>query len=345
MLGDDARIDPQWAVDKRGSGLVQIFTGAYGGKVAEAWKDKHVANATLIVAMKNALLELLTMARECSDKRVSLDRGREERRLNSIAYPLTRHAMKERGMLMSGPMVRAILAGTKTQTRRVVKNLPGNVEDFLKPYRIMAGDGHSGFGGYVFSEEYPDEGSEHFPCPYGQPGDRIYVRETWQPVWAEAERPPTGDGPGNGWAIKYPATDGIVEYHDNDTDEITQRCRPSIHMPRWASRIDLDIISVRVERLQDISDADARAEGVPCASDLAWDGIGDDPYESAVNQGHRAAFRKLWDSINGPGAWAINPWVWVYQFKRVKRGDFPVSLPAQSEPTQTKSSPADGADD
>ena len=193
--------------------------------------------------------------------------------------------MRERPILFSAPMVRAILAGTKCQTRRVVK--PRKDPDYgceLSPGEIA--------------------GDEHIArlCPYGAPGDRLWVRETHMDLGgcylyraddrAEAER--AAVAPGQGW-------------------------RPSIHMPRTLSRITLEITAVRVERLQDISEADVMAEGVrryeAGSLGMQWDnGI-----KSITTRGNpaQASYRWLWESINGAGSWDANPWVWVVAFKRV----------------------------
>lgn len=184
--------------------------------------------------------------------------------------------MKERPILFSAPMVRALLAGTKTQTRRPLKQVQIRSEAMPEP----------------------EWRSVHTLCPYGQPGGRLWVREAWRsgrltdrfapremtphPVWYES------DGPA--------------------PDACNGKLRPGMFMPRWASRITLEVTGVRVERLQDISVADAMAEGVvetnanlrglePC---MEW----------------RYAYEDLWNQINGPGAWAANPWVWVVEFRR-----------------------------
>lgn len=208
--------------------------------------------------------------------------------------------VKERPILFQGAMVRALLAGTKTQTRRVVK---GVALDWLHP------DG--------FTPEFVAH-RENGLCPYGKPGDRLVVRETWQYYdWTEDGYP----------FVRYAADNASVlhEHFSEDWAERLQdvwvdlssvenltidnrardrRWRPSIHMPRWASRILLEITEVRVERLQSISEADARAEG--CVSDVEGDAA--DHYAS------------LWDSINGkrPGmAWADNPWVCAVSFRKL----------------------------
>lgn len=203
--------------------------------------------------------------------------------------------MKERPILFSAPMVRALLAGTKTQTRRVVKVQP-------EPGFI----GNYGPGNPFIRGERGD-----IRCPYGQPGDRLWVRETWQGPLLDSEEHEaqfSEDGPD---AFKKP---GFCAYRATDTldaidaDGKDLGWRPSIHMPRWASRILLEIVSVRIERLQDISDADAKAEGValPPSTCTMYDGIWRDGY------------RNLWQFINGQGSWDANPWVWVIEFKRIE---------------------------
>jgi len=185
--------------------------------------------------------------------------------------------MNERPILFSGPMVQAILAGTKTQTRRVVKN----------PYTaaIHAAD----------SKNVPWVSDR----PYGEAGDRLWVRETWKP-WPNTAGPEFR-GPDDMGAIYAATWDKSGGYG----------WKPSIHMPRWASRLLLEVVSVRVERVQDIGEADARAEGV--------DHIPAAP--AALT--HRAAFSGLWNSINsGRGySWTVNPWVWVVEFRRAPHAD------------------------
>lgn len=207
-------------------------------------------------------------------------------------------AIKERPILFSGPMVLAILEGRKTQTRRVVKHyLPTGPCDIRD---IGHGPEIYGAGGCWIK----------LKCPYGQPGDRLWVRETWVLRGNEDGHPITADG-----ALCHereaqrlyradaiPAAYGLEQLPDGLLFE--GGWRPSIHMPRWASRITLEVTDVRVERLRDISEADAIAEGTQCAGVPA----------SLTNVG---AFAKLWNSINGAGAWELNPWVWVVDFKRV----------------------------
>lgn len=195
-----------------------------------------------------------------------------------------RAAGKERPILFSAPMVRAILAGTKTQTRRVVK-----------PRDLAWMDEHQGLREPCNAER----------CPYGRPGQRLWVRESH---WWFKDEPDHSCG-------YYPPklTREDVEYRA-DGDDGRKAWRPSIHMPRWASRITLEITGVRVERLRDISEADAIAEGITRDRDgHGWqveDGrhYSDDPRES---------YASLWETINGPGSWGANPWVWCIAFKRV----------------------------
>lgn len=199
--------------------------------------------------------------------------------------------MKERPILFSAPMVRAILDGAKTQTRRVVK-----------PQFVMR-DGEPIWPSYAKRPR----GRGFEDCPYGQPGGRLWVRENFQPLMAddvpESEWLSCDYKTGAGYKVSYPATDGVVEYYDISTDDaFCDRVTPSIHMPRWASRITLEITGVRVERLQDISAQDAWEEGIPYSPDV-------DPIHE---------FQSLWEFINGAGSWDANPWVWVIAFRLMK---------------------------
>jgi hypothetical protein len=203
--------------------------------------------------------------------------------------------MSDRPILFSTPMVRAILAGTKTQTRRVVKPQPQMVTDkTIKPW-----DGDPAH----LLKLMQDTGKR---CPYGQPGDRLWVRETF----GHFERNDTLK-PGD--TVYYRADGQCVDL---------EPWRPSIHMPRWASRITLEVTGVRVEWLQDINEADALAEGIEPIRDTA-PGAGPNRYSVHIGSGWlnsptaAGAYRMLWEQINGPGSWDANPWVWVVEFKRV----------------------------
>lgn len=207
--------------------------------------------------------------------------------------------MKEHPILFSAPMVRAILEGRKTQTRRVVKPQPT-----FDRRGVTAAGWAERDGLWMFPNVAPEV---RIRCPYGQPGDRLWVRETTH------RRPMLNILTGEPLAPKY---DGGA-YSADDQDVLTpddfdicwwysRKVCPAIHMPRWASRIDLEVTGVRVERLQDISEDDARAEGYAQHGD-------------AVDQMAPSSwFSGLWESINGPGSWDANPWVWVVEFRRVK---------------------------
>jgi hypothetical protein len=208
--------------------------------------------------------------------------------------------MSEKPILFSSPMVRAILAGQKTVTRRVVP-----------PKSIACAERWT-----------PQSVRNCIPCPYDT--ERLWVRETWG-----ALSPYESDAPLRECRIYYRANTGNDAPGDWAAAPKGERprnaCwRPSIHMPRWASRITLAVESVRVERLHDITEEDARAEGADggtCA-DCCVAGIGHPDPSCPECLSYRAAFWLLWQSINGkrPGcAWADNPWVWRVQFSRVTR--------------------------
>lgn len=236
--------------------------------------------------------------------------------------------MTEKPILFSGPMARAILDGRKTQTRRVV-NVPGATLDVLDEpvWPMLPGDCH---------------GMQRAACPYG--ADRLWVRETWR----------VRSFPRRTIELHEHHTQCIVEHDDEAWWERWGkrseggRWQPSIYMPRWASRLTLAVKSIRVERLHDITEEDARAEGVErssCAQHFAADPDRDYGWEnylwhgrpeasrslvdawphqfsnySASSGGARGSFSSLWQSINGkrPGcSWDANPWVWRVEFSRV----------------------------
>jgi len=215
-------------------------------------------------------------------------------------------------------MVRAILTGTKTQTRRAIKTHRSD-DSFVCvdhgagwwPYRSEDGESD------VMSDgcEYP------YTCPYGVPGDRLWVRETWRH---------TGDSLEDSRAITECAMSGSAvdwratyigecmkeigcTYEEAVSLDNNETWRPSIHMPRWASRITLEITDVRVERLQEISQADAIAEGAP-PSHPSIDVVS---REFGYEDFSRSWYAQLWEHINGPGSWDANPWVWCVSFRRL----------------------------
>lgn len=198
-------------------------------------------------------------------------------------------------------MVGAILAGRKTQTRRIVRG-PAQVDedDSGKPWPFVPGYVNDG-----------DNEGEPIACPYGSPGDKLWVREKWTSGWRTSEK-------WTRWGTIYASDLSFREHasahekgpHFNHSDETFTdivRWHPSIFMPRHASRITLEIVGVRVERLQSISVIDAIAEGI-------------DPRPVAGGaMSYTHGFRWLWDEINGDRAtWASNPWVWVVEFRRVQ---------------------------
>ncbi|KPC51038.1 hypothetical protein [Pseudomonas amygdali] len=205
---------------------------------------------------------------------------------------------RERPILFSAPMVRAILSGQKTVTRRALKTQP----------RIDASGNFCVDGANYGQDIYGKPLTKHFVssnCPHGKPGDRLWVREAWQAdaqVNAIAPRELS-----HGEPIRYPA-DGASQ-QTGCSMIMPGKTRPSIHMPRWVSRILLEITDVHVERLQDISEEQALAEGVMSSErDIDPDGNNYSPIE---------LFGGLWTMINGDGSWQSNPWVWVVKFKPV----------------------------
>lgn len=217
--------------------------------------------------------------------------------------------MKERPILFSAPMVRAILDGRKIQTRRVVKPQPresisGNlVGEWL--------------GRKLFGLLLPKVQDIVIHCPYGQSGDRLWVRESWN-----HSNFPFGPYEQN-CDVFYRADyfdDPLGTDLERSEDGILRKWKPSIYMPRSASRITLEITGVRVERLQDISEADAFAEGSECLITDNCDEqdkllLGLPIYESGFP--YRNGFALRWESINGAWSWDANPWVWVIEFQRV----------------------------
>lgn len=231
--------------------------------------------------------------------------------------------MTERGMIFNAEMVRAILDGRKTQTRRPVKFpvLDKNLGCELSGNELA---GELSAGNYLNSA-------------FGKPGDRVWVRETWGVVSHELDedgriqpwtptRPataihemPFGNGYYSGHAIY--AADGDFTWGDDDGYEDGRSCwKPSIHMPKAASRILLEITDVRVERLNAISEEDATAEGVPPAGSLLPDYPGTFLTPKGDFATAKVAFQRLWESIYGEESWKANSWVWVISFKRVEGG-------------------------
>lgn len=225
--------------------------------------------------------------------------------------------MKEHGILFSPAMVRAILAGQKTQTRRTLKS--PHVEDAAAWRDDGDGLWTSGVAG-----DYGRMGrGETIRAPHGPVGRRLWVRETWHQC-PHCERIVSYRAGGWRETPSGAPNDG-GDRCDDDTRPLSPKCeahgwKPSIHMPRWASRITLEVTRVRVERVGDISEEDAKAEGVnPRDAFIVFEGVDEERARRRpdMERTHRGAFACLWDEINGAGSFASSPWVWVYDFRRV----------------------------
>lgn len=247
--------------------------------------------------------------------------------------------MKERGMIFNSEMVRAILDGRKTQTRRIMKVQPESNQ--LGLLLITDSTKHSDIGKYHWAESNATGNhvrSKLFSSPFGAVGERIWVRETWATLgnedgcyvdWednlckgdersaARIYRASCEQRPGDYGLWSIP-DDAYWKPHTKE-HKFEGAWRPSIHMPRWASRILLEITDVRVERLNAISEEDARAEGIIDGGCL---NCGEPEPCGCANPEPDAtdAFAYLWQSIYGQESWNANPWVWVIEFERVEGG-------------------------
>ncbi|MBE0152948.1 hypothetical protein FOT80_26600 [Serratia fonticola] len=222
--------------------------------------------------------------------------------------------MKERPIIFNSEMVRAILDGRKTQTRRVIKPQPTLSE--------RTGFNWNGYA-YGIGSSHKDT-IRNFAncfkvCPFGQVGDQLWVRETWQLIHSEYDEdeityaPRIPEQHDSYWQPVYE-----VDFKGESRETRGFPWRPSIHMPRHACRLVLEITGVRVERLGDISNDDAKAEGVTPAGEL----LPNIPDAYLTPKGDfataKVAFQRLWESIYGAESWQANPWVWVIEFRRVK---------------------------
>lgn len=232
--------------------------------------------------------------------------------------------MTERGMILNGEMVRAILDGRKTQTRRIMKVQPESNQ--LGLLRITDSTKRSTIGKYHWSESNATGNhmrSKLFSCPFGDVGDRIWVRETWSSdfanyypndrVWYAAD---------NNRRLDIEVVGGVRGIYSPESDvHVPFRWRPSIHMPLWASRILLEITNVGVQRLQSISPNDAAREGLVKLPATGRYCINQgDQYFGGASHDAREVFSWLWASIYGEESWQANPWVWVIEFKRAEGG-------------------------
>lgn len=222
------------------------------------------------------------------------------------ANPTTIRVQRERPILMSGPMVLALQENRKTQTRRIVK--AGYFHSDI--YHIAEMGEIDGCAAVHFSDSA--HAGLDVRCPYGAPGDKLWCRETWAPRGVSQ----IGGGPLE-TLIAYRADGAMHGLPHHDIARVVGEWKPSIFMPRWASRITLEITNIRVERLQDISEVDAKAEGAP--EPTGRRGCYPAPWATAKAGpiDYRDSYRALWERINGRGSWAKNPWVWVIAFRKV----------------------------
>lgn len=217
--------------------------------------------------------------------------------------------MKEYPILFSAPMVRAVLDGRKTQTRRIMKKQP-NIDAQTGDWLFTFSDGSQ----QVSPIEHWVDLQIKLHCPYGQPGDHLWVRETFAPMR-------DGEVNTNAKPYRYKADWKEGGNVDGVTYSSKAIWKPSIFMPRAAARILLEVVDVRVERLQDISEADAVAEGVEISKTGKY-------YLNYVDQKNnftqfifncdtaKESYQTLWKTINGPDSWEANPWVWVVEFNK-----------------------------
>ncbi|MDR6350870.1 hypothetical protein [Pantoea sp. SORGH_AS_0659] len=222
--------------------------------------------------------------------------------------------MRERGIIFNAEMVRAVLEGRKTQTRRIMKVQPESNQ--LGLLRITASTNRSDTGKYHWAESNATGNhvrSKLFACPFGAVGDRLWVREAFR----------VHSRPTDVATLVYKSSEKQSWTHQThrvpiekcNKPAVVDKWTPSIHMPRWASRITLEITGVRVERLWDITEDDAKAEG------CTFEALRFQPGTREVEEmGHTAVYQfgGLWQSIYGEESWQANPWVWVIEFKRVE---------------------------
>ena len=211
--------------------------------------------------------------------------------------------MKERPIIFSGPMVRAILDGRKTQTRRPMKPQPPSWIERVG-YDAFCSEGFIAGRG-TFEDKGPAE--KFFRLPYGLTGDRLWVKETWQSLHNLGQKVSEFED----WQRGTSECFYLADESDPRNKPMSGKWRPSLFMPRWASRITLEIVGTRVERLNDISEHDAECEGFALSDRSKGTYVADFPSAS----GH---FRTYWNEINGKRApWDSNPWVWVIEFRNI----------------------------
>ena len=227
-------------------------------------------------------------------------------------------AVRENPILFSGAMVRAILQGRKTQTRRMIKPQPITWHHEEREFEFLRTEEHRPVFADTFAKIY---------SPYGQPDDFLWVRETWKTgcnldkYSPKQIREKFEDG--KCCPMFYVADGEHKRWGNHDIADFGDwgKTRVSIHMPRWASRITLEIVDVRIEQLQSISNADIAAEGIePIGDERSVGSDGQFAQAGRLENRYstmRQLWSELWESINGAGSWSANPWVWVVEFKRV----------------------------
>lgn len=223
-----------------------------------------------------------------------------------------RTEVRERPILFSGPMVNSILAGRKTQTRRIVK-FGKNKPNFCASWVGWTDHYEYGPGWYAQDVDQPyGELAEmldeiKLTGPFGEVGSHLYVKETWRTSAVSDDTKPS---------LLFDGADRIWYEADGYRDHLAGKVRQSIFMPRWASRLTLEITDIRVERIQDISHEDALAEGC-----TGYNWVASSPYISGphTDDGELPVeeYERLWESLHGSGSWAKNEWVWVISFKRI----------------------------
>jgi hypothetical protein len=229
--------------------------------------------------------------------------------------------MRERPIIFNVDMVRAVLDGRKTQTRRIMRVQPDSAG--FESRFIIDSTKRSEIGKWCWAEPgvfVNPRRSALFPCPFGEIGDRLWVRETWMAdaprdgTWGDVEFYGCKGSPLSMIPERYRTPEHCIHRAGWVGHEMVG-WTPSIHMPRWASRITLEITGVRVERLWDISEDDAKAEGCKFVPLRFKTGT-----REVEEMGHTAIFQfgTLWESIYGDENWQANPWVWVIEFKRVE---------------------------
>jgi hypothetical protein len=230
--------------------------------------------------------------------------------------------IRERPIIFSGPMVQAILEDRKTQTRRIIKPQPSDYPALARtpppsgrePKKPRAYfDAYNGGPNWCWWDEWDRQGADWIRCPYGAPGDRLRVKETWCYEYED-------DSPAEPERFLYEADGqevipGGLRWRKDGT--MASPWQSSRFMPKRAARLFLEILSVRVKRLQDISEADAKAEGASVAQ--WWTEVPGRAGPLMSADCYRAGFAGLWDRINGKRlAWEANPYVWALEFRRLQ---------------------------